>query len=281
MKTTNVLLANDIDYKNLEYKGLNKAKKQLGIGYLGDVNISTKLLKGVKKNYSTYGVYLLSSDSSGFQVCSDDKQCKAHCLSNSGMAKIELLSGLTKIQNSRMKKTLTYGYNKEFFTRMLVDEIKLKKLEAELNLSEFCVRVNCSSDIALTTLKIGEKNVLELLPDITWYDYTKNLPYVKYARKYKNLHLTFSYSGDNLDKCFEALKMGVNFAVVFEGKKLPKKFCGIEVINADETDLRFLDPKGVVCGLSYKIVANDIVNHKVTTPDIPFVIKEDDPRCEW
>jgi hypothetical protein len=273
-----------IDYENLEYKGLSNAKKQLGVSYLGGINTSSKLVKGLAKNYSTYGVYLLSSDSSGIQVCSDDKQCKEHCLSTSGMAKLELLGGLTKIQNSRMKKTLTYGYNKEFFTRMLVDEIRVKQLEAEVNLSEFCVRVNCSSDIALTSLKIGEKNVLEILPLIKWYDYTKNLAYVKYAKKYPQLHLTFSYSGSNWLRCLEALKMDVNIAVVFDcgsGHKMPKKFCGIDVIDATENDLRFLDPKGVICGLCYKTTAKDIKNHKETIPNTRFIVKKDDPRCEW
>ena len=34
--------------------------------------------------------------------------------------------------------------------------------------------------------------------------------------------------------------------------KLPEVYMGREVINADEHDLRFLDPKGVICGLKAK-----------------------------
>jgi hypothetical protein len=34
--------------------------------------------------------------------------------------------------------------------------------------------------------------------------------------------------------------------------KLPSTFEGFEVINADLDDLRFLDKKGVICGLKYK-----------------------------
>jgi hypothetical protein len=44
--------------------------------------------------------------------------------------------------------------------------------------------------------------------------------------------------------------MGGNVAVVFD--ELPKTYLGYEVINGDDTDLRFLDKKGVVVGLKAK-----------------------------
>lgn len=270
-----------IDYKSLVYKGLSDAYRQLGISYLGGINTSQKLAKGSKKNYLTYGIYLLSSNSSGYQVCVDDKHCKEHCLSTSGMAKIELLGGLTKIQNSRLKKTHLYSLNRDFFSQMVYNEIRKSALMAELDNNEFCVRINCSSDISLTTLKVGNLNLLQLFPHIQFYDYTKNIAYVKHTRNYKNLHLTFSYSGYNWDKCEECLKMGVNVAVVFDSKKLPKTFNGYKVINGDESDLRFLDEKNVIVGLSYKITAKDIKNNKVSIPETPFVVNKDDSRCGW
>jgi hypothetical protein len=48
----------------------------------------------------------------------------------------------------------------------------------------------------------------------------------------------------------ELLARGINVAMVFD--KLPETYEGYKVINADETDLRFLDERGVVCGLKYK-----------------------------
>jgi hypothetical protein len=42
-----------------------------------------------------------------------------------------------------------------------------------------------------------------------------------------------------------------NSAVVFAGE-LPARYKGIKVINGDESDLRFLDPKGVIVGLHAK-----------------------------
>jgi hypothetical protein len=47
------------------------------------------------------------------------------------------------------------------------------------------------------------------------------------------------------------LEMGGNVAVVFRNQ-LPKTWKGFEVVNGDETDLRFLDKKGVVVGLIEK-----------------------------
>ena len=35
-------------------------------------------------------------------------------------------------------------------------------------------------------------------------------------------------------------------------KKLPKKFMGHKVFNADKTDLRFKDPKNIIAGLYAK-----------------------------
>ena len=41
-------------------------------------------------------------------------------------------------------------------------------------------------------------------------------------------------------------------AVVFRDKTLPKTWQGFDVINGDNDDLRFLDPKGVIVGLYAK-----------------------------
>ena len=48
--------------------------------------------------------------------------------------------------------------------------------------------------------------------------------------------------------------MGGNVAVVFRNQ-LPKTWNGYEVVNGDESDLRFLDKKGVVVGLIEKGMA--------------------------
>jgi hypothetical protein len=66
----------------------------------------------------------------------------------------------------------------------------------------------------------------------------------------KNYHLTFSRKENNQAQVELILSMGGNVAVVFD--ELPKTYLGKEVVNGDETDLRFLDKKGVVIGLKAK-----------------------------
>jgi hypothetical protein len=48
----------------------------------------------------------------------------------------------------------------------------------------------------------------------------------------------------------QAMSSGVNIAAVFEN--VPKTWQGWPVVNGDETDLRFLDPQGVIVGLKAK-----------------------------
>ena len=69
-----------------------------------------------------------------------------------------------------------------------------------------------------------------------------------------NYHLTFSRSETNDKVCQMVLEMQGNVAVVFRNQ-LPKTWKGFEVVNGDETDLRFLDKKGVVVGLIEKGMA--------------------------
>ena len=70
----------------------------------------------------------------------------------------------------------------------------------------------------------------------------------------ENYHLTFSRSEHNDSLCQMVLELGGNVAVVFRNQ-LPKTWKGFEVINGDETDLRFLDKKGVIVGLIEKGLA--------------------------
>ena len=71
----------------------------------------------------------------------------------------------------------------------------------------------------------------------------------------KNYQLTFSRSEESKEDELEiVLASGGNVAVVFRGG-LPKTYLGFPVVNGDYTDLRFLDPKGSVIGLTEKGLA--------------------------
>ena len=93
---------------------------------------------------------------------------------------------------------------------------------------------------------------------MTFYDYTKR-PYRVVLPD--NYTLTFSLCEDNRDSALGMLASGrCNIAVVFRAnglkhEPLPTSWRGYKVVDGDETDLRFLDPAGVVVGLRCKGVA--------------------------
>jgi hypothetical protein len=64
--------------------------------------------------------------------------------------------------------------------------------------------------------------------------------------------------------------MGVNTAVVFRGQ-LPEEYLGLDVVSGDETDLRFLDKKGVVVGLTEKGLAKKDETGFVVEPALTSV----------
>jgi hypothetical protein len=70
-----------------------------------------------------------------------------------------------------------------------------------------------------------------------------------------NYHLTFSEADGNALDTLNAIRAGMNVATVFGIKKnspMPEMWNGMSVFNGDDSDLRFLDPKGVVVGLYAK-----------------------------
>ena len=121
------------------------------------------------------------------------------------------------------------------------------------------VRLNTTSDISWENYNLFEK-----FPMLQFYDYTKSFrrmcaflgkPFTKDEPKFpSNYHLTFSRSENNDTKCEMVLAMGGNVAVVFRNQ-LPDTWKGYEVVNGDDTDLRFLDKRGVVVGLIEKGMA--------------------------
>ena len=71
------------------------------------------------------------------------------------------------------------------------------------------------------------------------------------------------------------LNEGGNVAVVFRGK-LPESYLGFPVVNGDDTDLRFLDPKGVIVGLVEKYAYQfdkGTGKNKLVTDNSGFVVE--------
>jgi hypothetical protein len=146
------------------------------------------------------------------------------------------------IQEARIRRTRFFFEDREAFMRALVSDVRKGIKQAERKGLIPVFRLNGTSDIRWESVEVdGFRNIMEAFPTIQWYDYTKltnrrHLP--------SNYHLTFSRSETNV------IPDGMNVAVVFQS--LPETFAGRPVINGDDTDLRFLDPTGVIVGLKAK-----------------------------
>jgi hypothetical protein len=101
-------------------------------------------------------------------------------------------------------------------------------------------------------------NIMQALPDIQFYDYTKlaNRKHIP-----ANYDLTFSYSGMPAYAPFvaKAVANGERIAVVFRDRAIVNAmlsngdtFLGLPVVDGDDTDIRHLDPKGAVVALYAK-----------------------------
>jgi hypothetical protein len=83
--------------------------------------------------------------------------------------------------------------------------------------------------------------------------------------------LTFSAADGNDNDVRKAIAQGYNIATVFGIKKtepMPEFYEGRPVFNGDDSDLRFLDPKGVVVGLYAKGKAKKDTSGFVKYPTI-------------
>ena len=243
----------------------------------------------------TYGIYLASSDASNINVCPKSKMCRESCLVGSGYAKIDALSHNNKVLNARIIKTRLFFANRNLFMKLMIKEINRAINKAKRLGMEFSVRLNCTSDINPTVFMYEGKNILELYPNVSFYDYTKVKNHWKVAEKYPNYYITFSRDGskENEEECLEWLRRGNNVAVVFgvtKTSELPKKWKGYDVLVGDDYDYRVWDKlqegKQIV-GLIYKVSKNDFdedengVHHFRGIPNSPFIIQKDDKDCEY
>lgn len=244
-------------FKTLEYKNRTQARRDTGLSYLGSVNSSAKIVKGGKQGYDTYILYLSPEKMSGYNTCSMASDgCKAACLNTSGRV---IMDTKNTIQISRLLKTWLFYANRDYFVKWLMAEIDSADGAAYRKGHKFAVRLNGTSDLSWKLFKLSEwkdsyhpSHIVDYFYHIQFYDYTK--VFNRINRDYdvpKNMHITFSHSGVNDDECTRALSMGYNVAVPF-AEKLPTHYKGFPVIDGDETDLRFLDKKGVTIGLKVK-----------------------------
>ena len=252
----------------MKFTTIGSAKKLTGLSYLGSVASSSKIAKGLQYNEMTYILYLAPASQSGYNVCPmSTEECRTACLTESGHNRIDVKKN--NINKARIKKTKLFFEHREFFMGWLVTEITKAKIDAHTKGYQFSVRINGTSDISLESFKLGRKNILQMFPLIPFYDYTKVARRFDMLDKYDNYDLTYSFSGHNMLQCLDLLSKGNGrVAMVFEGKVLPTSFMGYKVIDGDAYDMRYMDEQGVIVGLKFKKVRNEIdtANNKFIIP---------------
>lgn len=210
---------------------------------------NAKIRKGEKIGFKTFGIHLAPASLSGFNVCKDASAgCAASCLNTAGMGVF------SNVQRARIEKTRLFFKDKAVFLSQLIKEITAAVKSAEKQNLTAVFRLNLTSDLPWEKIKLNGKSVFDLFPQVTFYDYTKSperMTAFLSGDMPKNYHLTFSKSETNGAIAESILKSGGNVAMVFR-KSLPSKWLGAEVVNGDETDLRFLDGAGKIVGLVEK-----------------------------
>lgn len=234
-----------------------------------NVDKNAKTVKGQSQGYLTAVLYLAPANTSGFEVCPMATDgCRAACLNTAGRGGIAKGKATfdangtalpdNTIQRVRVARTRFYFQDRAAFMTQLALEVAAVVRKAERDGLVPCVRLNGTSDIPWERVPCGDApNIMALFPQVQFYDYTKrhnrrDLP--------SNYSLTFSLAENNDAKALEAHRNGLNVAVVFRHKHLPSQFLlgakgdaqYVPVENGDESDLRFLDPRGVVVGLYAK-----------------------------
>ena len=206
-----------------------------------------KIQKGTKLGYLSFILHLAPADLSGRETCPKRTAgCTAACLNTAGRGGMFKRGENTNmIQKARIRKTKYFFEDRDAFMMDLAQDIeKAIRFAARKGLTPV-FRLNGTSDLSWEkyTVPSTGQNIFEYFSFVQFYDYTKVLG--RKVSQYKNYHLTFSKADGNDSDVAEALFQGMSVVAVYD--KIPAG-----VPSADETDLRFLDAKGVMLGLKAK-----------------------------
>ena len=220
------------------------------------IDTNAKTIKGEQYGIKTAILYLMPAEQGGTQLCPMAKTagCEKACLFTAGRG------AMNSVMLSRLRKTLYFNQYRDQFMLQLQNELIRERAKAKRKGYKLIVRLNGTSDIRWENEPIGHAyaNIMQALPDIQFYDYTKianrkNVP--------ANYDLTFSYSGVEAYQPFvaKAVANGDRIAVVFRDRAIVNAmlangdtFLGLPVVDGDDSDVRHLDPKGAVVALYAK-----------------------------
>jgi hypothetical protein len=160
------------------------------------------------------------------------------------------------IQAARIRRAAFLILNPEGFAEKLRAEVAAHVKRAERHGLRPALRLNGTSDVAWHR---AAPSILDYATQrgVRLYDYTKR---PKPDAAAHGIDLTYSYPGGEGNAARRYLAAGHRVAVVFATRKaqaLPTEWRSpwgdtFRVIDGDASDLRFLDPSGVVVGLRAK-----------------------------
>lgn len=215
---------------------------------------NAKIMKSLAFGFRTMGIHLAPATLSGYNTCSSaSKGCASACLNTAGR------SAFSTVQLSRINKTKFFFKERETFFKDLALQLERRIKSAERKELKTCFRPNLTSDLPYENIRaksLDNQTIIERFPDLQFYDYTKHANRMSAylaGELPSNYHLTFSRNESlkNQKLCRSFLKAGGNCAYVFRDR-LPATYEGYQVIDGDESDLRFLDKRGVIVGLVEK-----------------------------
>jgi hypothetical protein len=235
---------------------------------------SPKAIKANKFGYLNAINYMAPHRSGGVgNLCSHASAgCIAMCLGReSGQAAmVSRTTGTNTVRQSRERKARYFMRDRKAYLREMLLHIARSARTARRKQLQLAVRPNGSTDIAYEGQRIivdaelaaelsaisgyavsaGIHTIFSAFPEIQFLDYTKNPRRLERALP-TNYDLTFSLSEVNLADALAVLARGHNVAIPF-AYGLPAEWHGYRVIDGDQHDLRHLDAKGCVVGLSPK-----------------------------
>lgn len=206
-----------------------------------------KIQKGAKQGYLSFILHLAPADLSGREVCPKRTAgCTAACLNLAGRGGMFKRGETTNvIQQARIRKTQYFFEDRDAFMLDLARDISRAINYATKKGLTPVFRLNGTSDLSWEKYIVNGQgdNIFEMFPDVQFYDYTKVLG--RKVAHIPNYHLTFSRAESNDEDCVKALTAGMNVTAVYD--RIPEG-----MFSADDTDLRFLDPKVGYIGLKAK-----------------------------
>jgi hypothetical protein len=229
-------------------KGFTTMRKQLL-----NIDQNPKTIKGQKYGFMTGVLYLAPDNLSGRNVCAmaEAAQCINGCLNSAGRG------AFSNVQLARINKTNYYFDDRAGFMANLYADINLLIKKASKAGLIPLVRLNGTSDIKwenvpLTINGVTYCNIMAAFPNVQFYDYTK---IVNRDNAPANYDLTFSYSGVPQYQKYvkQAIAKGMRIAAVFRTRAaIPKSFLGLDCVDGDDSDIRHIDPRGVIVALYAK-----------------------------